>query len=427
MYDTLEIPLTPDARFSDRVSVLKSEVELASKCHRMDPEIPYTENFYYSQVVDLRKVADIDAVLHLNAKHGKTGTHKIQLLEAGRKCAGQIADTISRVVNDHPDLLAVSRVDSCADLVDGPEVCWMAQTVRARSAQWQAEFGQAELRDGDGRKVSWSEMGKREVQTMYIGKRPNCFRVYDKLAERRAAWSRDKRRHEKMAAGIVLDKSLEAAPDDNEAKLAVFWVGRQDQFRPREKREARDFYIKRLGLRCSGRYYIPFPDFETWFATQCVGPLSHLVQMRLPGQEEPEQLDLIRQLPKVVTRVERQMAAGRVPESLDTFEKLFSSSALDFNPFERLEFSSFNATTEIDMGDFSPVQFAAGMQFKHWLETGMTYQQLYAYWNTRRNAKAIAKKFAPFVSAANPPKVVSITSSDLYERYRSSVSRQMAA
>jgi hypothetical protein len=67
------------------------------------------------------------------------------------------------------------------------------------------------------------------------------------------------------------------------------------------------------------------------------------------------------------------------------------------------------------------------MQFKHWLETGMTYQQLYAYWNTRRNAKAIAKKFAPFVSAANPPKVVSITSSDLYERYRSSVSRQMAA
>lgn len=413
----------PGISFSDRISVVKAEVENASKCHRLDPEIPFTETFYYGQVVDLRTIADIDAVLHLNAK--KTGTHKIQILEAGRKCAGQIADTISQVVTDHPDLLAVSRVDTCADLVDGPKVCWMAQTVRARSAQWQAEFGLAELRDGDGRKVSWSEMGKREVQTMYIGKRPNCFRVYDKLAERRAAWRRQKRRHEKAAAGIVLDKSLEAAPDDNAAKLAIFWAGKQEKFRPKEKREARDACLKRL--ICSGRYYIPFPDFDTWFAAQCVGPLTHLVQMRLPGQEEPEQLDLIPQLPAVVTRVERQMAAGRVPESLDTFEKLFSVGALDFNPFERLEFSSFNVESQIDMSDFSPVQFAAGLQFKHWLETGMSYQQLYAYWNTRRNAKAIAKVFAPFVAAANPAKVVSITSSELYECYRSSVSRQMAA
>ena len=121
------------------------------------------------------------------------------------------------------------------------------------------------------------------------------------------------------------------------------------------------------------------------------------------------------------------MAAGRVPEQLDSFEKLFSVKALDFNPFERLNFSSFNSETQIDMSDFSPVQFAAGMQFKHWLETGMSYQQLYAYWNTRRNAKAIATKFAPFVAAANPPQAVSITAADLYERYRSSVSRQMAA
>lgn len=57
----------------------------------------------------------------------------------------------------------------------------------------------------------------------------------------------------------------------------------------------------------------------------------------------------------------------------------------------------------------------------------MSYQQLYAYLNTSHNAKAIAKKFAPFVAAANPPKMASITSSELFERYRDSVSRQMAA
>jgi hypothetical protein len=79
------------------------------------------------------------------------------------------------------------------------------------------------------------------------------------------------------------------------------------------------------------------------------------------------------------------------------------------------------------MDDYSPVEFAAGMQFKEWLQTGMSYQQLYAYWNRKKNAKAIAAKFAPFVAAANPPKEVSISSADLYQRYRDSVSRQLAA
>jgi hypothetical protein len=432
MYDTLEIPLMSEASFSDRISRLKSDVEFASACSRRSvyspelvgpsgSEIPFTQNVYYTQVVDLRRTADIEAVLHLNAK--KTGVrhpHKIQILEAGHKCAGQIAETISRIVNDHPDLLGVSRVDSCADLVDGPEVKWMAQTVRARSAQWQAEFGTVELRDDKNHKVPWSEMGKRELQTMYIGKRPNCFRVYNKLAEQCAKWTRERRRHERLASEIVRDKALEGGRD-------------RQTYRLQSKEELRALAKK---FASGGRYYIPFPDFETWFAAQCVGPLTHLVrtapnviQMPLPGQEPPEQLPLLVELPKVLTRVERQMGAGRVPEALDSFEKIFSPNALEFNSFERLEFSSFNVDTQIDMDDFSPVEFAAGLQFKRWLETGeMSFQQLYAFWNTgSRKARAIEKKFAPFVAAANPSNVVSITSSDLYERYRSSVSRQMAA
>jgi hypothetical protein len=429
MYDTVEIPLMPSTSFLDRVVSLKTEVEMSSACHRINSEIPFTENFYYGQVVDLRKVLDVDAVLHLNAK--KTGTHKIQIVEAGHKCQGQIAETISQIVTDHPEKLAVSRVDSCADVVDGPEVCWIAQTVRARSAQWQAEFGGAELRDERNYRVPWSEMGKREVQTMYIGKRPNCFRVYDKMAERRAAYRRELRRHERAASEICRDKGLEGGHDMQKYPL-------------QSKEELRSLSKHFLPM---ARSFIPFPSFEMWFAEQCVGPLSHLVQMSsnviqmpLPGQEEPEQLPLIPKLPNVLTRVERQMAAGRVPESLDTFAKLFSESALDFNPFERLNFSSFDGTTQIVMKHrgkcdsdcvglqhFSVVEFAAGQQFRQWLETGMTYQQLYAYWDISRNGKRTAKKFAPFVAAANPPNVVSITSSDLYELYRSSVKRQMAA
>jgi hypothetical protein len=411
MYDTIEIPLAPGERFSSRIAEVKTEVEFSR-----DPLasiVPFRSNLYYKQVVDLRQVAEIDAILHLNAK--KTRSHKIQIIEAGRKCFGEISDTIASIVDTHPELLAVSRVDACADLVDGPSVKWMAQSVRAKSAQWQAEFGRAELRDQQGKNIPWSEMGKREVQTVYIGKRPNCFRVYDKLSERFAKWQTEKRRHERLASQIVLDKALESAPASNVVKASISAHGKQ----------TRDFHAKKLV--CSGRHYFPFPSFETWFSAQCVGPMTNVVQMRLPGQEEPEQIDLLPKLPKVLTRVERQMAAGRVPDDLNSFEKLFSRAALDFNPFARLEFSDFQSRTEIEMSDYSLVEFAAGLQFKQWLETGMSYQQLYAYWNQGRHAKAIAKKFAPFVAAANPPAEFSISSTDLFERYRASVSRQLAA
>ena len=396
MYDTLEIPLSSSASFSDRISSFKHEVESVSdplKC-----EIPYRLNLYYRQVVDLRHVADIDAILHLNAK--KTGTHKIQIVEAGRKCQGQIADTIAQIVNEHPDLLGVSRVDSCADLVDGPSVKWIAQSVRAKSAQWQAQIGSMEIYDDGGRRLDWSEMGKREVHTMYLSKRPNCYRVYNKKAERLHAWNSERRRHERIARQIIVDKVTEGTPD-------VCYT--PEAFATR----AMAFYHafkRRKELLCSGRYYMPFPDFETWFAAQCVGPMGNLAQM-----------------PKVLTRVERQMGAGRVPLELDTFEKLFSKEALDFNPFSRLDFSSFGATAQIAADDYSPVEFAAGMQFKHWLETGMSYQQLYAFWNRKRNAKAIAIKFAPFVAAANSEKEVSISAAQLQEVYRGSVARQLAA
>jgi hypothetical protein len=287
--------------------------------------------------------------------------------------------------------------------------------VRAKFAQWQADFGVVEIRDVAGRTMPWSEMGKREVQTMYLGKRPNCFRVYDKMAERLHAWNLEKRRHERLARQIVVDKATEGAP---EFRCTGF---------PTQAAEFYRAFKRRRELLCSGRYYLPFPDFETWFAAQCVGPMTNVVQMRLPGQEDPEQMDLLPQLPKVLTRVERQMAAGRVPPQLDTFEKLFSKQALDFNPFERLDFSSFGAQTQVEPDGYSEIEILAGLMIRQLLQTDMTYQQLYAFLNRKRNAKAILKKFAPFVAATNPPKEVSISSADLYNRYRSSVSRQLAA
>ena len=381
------------SHFSKRILKLKSEVEMAAREHRVDSELPYSQNIYYGQVVDLRRVADvadIEAVLHLTAK--KTGSHKVQIIEAGHKYAGGIADTLAKIVDDHPDSYGISRVDSCADFVDGPGVAWIAQATRVKGKRWQAEFGEGELHEDKGKKVSWSEMGNREVQTMYQGKRPNCYRIYNKRDERQQVWMREKRRHERLASQVVRNKALEGGRDERNYPL----------HNSAELRDLDKHFVT------GGRLYIPFPDFEPWLVAQSVGPSVNLAQ-----------------LPKTWTRVERQMGAGRVPEALDTFKKIFLPKVLEFNPFECVEFSCCDVDTQIDPEDFSPVEFAAGLQFKQWLETGMSYRDLYAYLNRNYNGKAIVEKFSPFFAAAS--KAASITASDLYERYRSSVSNQMAA
>jgi hypothetical protein len=399
VYDTLEIPLKNGVPFSDRVASIKGAVENVR--NPLESDIPFRSNPYYAQVVDLRPQG-IEAILHLNAR--KTGTHKIQLVEAGHKCCGEIADTVAQITTEHPRLQAISRVDSCADVIDGPSVGWMAQSVRARSVQWQAQLGSVELRDSENRRMQWSEMGKRELQTMYLGKRPNCFRVYDKLAERFQTWRREKRRHEAMAGDIVAGKLSEI--EQHRSQVVAYWRVRYG-LKPWVKGLSKD-------LRPGAARIFPFPDFPTWLRANCVGPMAKVLEMP--------------KLPKVLTRVERQMGAGRVPDRLNSFERIFSRDAVEFNPFERLNFSPFDTRKEIDIDDYSPVEFAAGMMFRRWLEEGeMTYQQMYAWWNKKRNAKRYAKKFAPFIAAANPAKVVSITSSELYEQYRESLTRQLAA
>ena len=400
MYDTLEIPLLPGAPFTTRIRSLKIAVE-----NVRDPltsEVPFKSNMYYSQVVDLRVAADIDAMLHLNAR--KTGTHKIQLIEAGKKCYGEISQTVSQIIEEHPDLQSVARVDAFADIADGPEVKWMVQSLRAKWAQWQAEFGTVQFEDALGKKMNWSDMGRAEVKTMYMGKRPNCFRVYDKLNERFRAWMLEKRRHERAVSRIVLEKALEAAPLDNGVKAAIHSDGKA----------TRDFYAKQLV--CSGRYYAPFPDFVSWFREQSSGPMQLFAE----------------KMPKVLTRVERQMASGRVPEEMNSLEKLFSAAALDFNPFERLEFRDWATSTEIVLEDYtqSPAswtQFCLGMHLRDLVRDGMPYQRLYRLLNQKRNAERRLKQFAPFLAAVDDVNTAKIDAAGLRERYRESLFRQMAA
>ena len=77
---------------------------------------------------------------------------------------------------------------------------------------------------------------------------------------------------------------------------------------------------------------------------------------------------------------------------------------------------------------YTIVDYAAGFQMKQWIDSDqMTYQQLYAALNLKRNGKRLIHKFRPFIAAAIPRGTVTISSAELFEHYRDSLSRQMAA
>ena len=59
--------------------------------------------------------------------------------------------------------------------IEGVPVRWFQARVKAKHKQYVANFGSAEF----------VEMGKGGIQTLYFGKRPNLYRIYDKVAEYR--------------------------------------------------------------------------------------------------------------------------------------------------------------------------------------------------------------------------------------------------
>lgn len=395
MIDTVELALPKECQFSPEVD------ELLEELRAPEPQIRFMRNKYFKAVIDLREYTQHEAVLKLHGRNG--GNHVLQMIEAGTKVRGQITDTVRSIVADrHPEMLGTSRVDLCAN-VEGTGVAWFARSVRSRSAQWQAALGHVELEDSDGRRMQFSEMGKRQLQTIYMGKQPNCVRIYDKVAERQSAYRKERLRHERIAAEGLAEKVV-GAP----------WATAD--------RDWQRGMVQRL--KPAGRNMAPFPSFEDWWAGQCTGGMSNVVQMQLPGQEQAEQLSLA--LPKVLTRVERQMGAGRVPRPIGTFERLWSN-ALEFNPFDKLQFNPADAEPVFEAEDFSPVEVAAGLQFRQWLSSGeLTYQQLFAFLNMKGNGARTVRRFRPFL-AIHDERSTGITPAELYESYRDTVSRQLAA
>ncbi|MFZ0146323.1 MAG: hypothetical protein WAL08_18340 [Candidatus Sulfotelmatobacter sp.] len=284
---------------------------------------------YYQSVVDLRDFG-YDAILHSFAKLSKNGDHKIELVQTGNMGFSHMVNELSGIFDVDAQKLVVMRVDLTADVPNIP-VAWFLTHCRAQYKRWSADIGRIV------ESLEYSQMGMKEVQTFYLGKRPNVYRIYNKIAEY-------------------------------------------------------EYQYKQLLRRAN--HDAEIPPFD-----EIYGCSSN----------------------SILTRVERQLASGRVPPQIDTIKKL--RSARSFNPFERLKFF---AGCERDPQPFhyrSDVYERGMTVHQEILEQGLQRTRYRLNEQSRGNADRILKTLADFIPADGHR----ITSEELFARYQESVERQLRA
>jgi hypothetical protein len=260
--------------------------------------------------------------------HGSKGNHKLELLDTGDLSYQRIQREIQQVFDIDPWHLGLMRIDLAAD-VPGVPVRWFARNARVKWKQWVAEMGKTE--------TEYAEMGRRKVETLYFGKRPNCFRIYDKISELRHQY----------------DQMVRKASDAAEV-----------------------------------------PTFEEKFKY----PESGFV----------------------LTRVERQLAGGRVPQRIDTIGKL--RRLPEYNPFDPLEVVS-GTCPEPNMSDYDITEYFTGIGLRATTdEIGLHRLRSLLNQRSRGNASRIIRKYGDFL-----PREGGIDEGQIFQRYRESVSRQLAA
>jgi len=333
MIDKVELRVPGFVPYTSEFSALYREI-------RNDTKGPFKPSRFYVASGDLRPYG-YSAILHTHSLYDKDGNHKIELLDTGTMTYTEMRHQIQRVFDTGAGPLELMRVDLAADVVDVP-VTWFQTHVRADFKRWTADIGSINT------EAQFSTMGNCGVETFYLGKRPNVYRIYNKVAERRSEYMR------------VRKRAL------SEAKKRA--MGQRIDF--------------------------PFPSFEQMFGYPEAG--------------------------FILTRVERQIAGGRVPEQLSTFTKL--GSAADFDPFERLVFLASGKPIP-NPADHAFRKYCMGMQVRQLiLDQGFhRAKQLLNKWSPR-NANRILRQVTDFL-----PDEILLTRNALLGRYQESISKQLAA
>jgi hypothetical protein len=404
--DWLEVRLPQVVPFRPRVQEAIATYRDGERC-------PFKSTPNYAAVVDLRHFDVADALLHLGKKGSGEQTHKVQMIGTGQYSMREHIAHLESIVDTNPMLLQPMRTDLTVDLPDVP-LGWFMDRARVDRKRFSAQIGHVE--DGGG----FVLMGRREVETIYAGKRPNCFRVYNKTAERRAAYGRMVRgwhppepRFKEWckrlaAAGARIDPEFEALcyergldPRLERPKLDIA----SDDLLPL-------FHATHEAWECKVSAKGPKPTFQQF----C-------------GMDESD----------LLTRFERQIGAQQIrklhAENDAKKSPLFSSlrdlqkNLAEFNPFTAVTFSRPGPVDPSPLGDSSNaiITFMAGMYFRGLIQRdGRQLAEAWLHAQSNGNGKRLLERLEPFF----PPDadgVHGISEAGLYERYREAITKQLAA
>lgn len=126
----------------------------------------------------------------------------MDVIDCGKKSFSEIKRAISSIFDVDLDELPVMRLDLAAD-IPGVPVDWFRSRVHARNKRMNSAYLLAHRR----------EIRKASAQTLYFGKRPNLFRIYNKHEEWKNQYRATLRKTSK-AAEVPTFESLYGVPED---------------------------------------------------------------------------------------------------------------------------------------------------------------------------------------------------------------------
>jgi len=177
MIDKLDVRVPRRAPFRRQFAELYEHIALDDARLSMEGKpMRRRSSRYYESVLDLREFGH-ELILHGYARLSKSGDHKVELVDTGKTGLSHMLNEISRIFDVDPEKLAIIRVDLTVD-VPGIPVPWFSAHCRAQYKRWSADIG----RFVDD--LEYSQMGIKVLETFYLGKRPNVYRIYNKNAER---------------------------------------------------------------------------------------------------------------------------------------------------------------------------------------------------------------------------------------------------
>ncbi|PYX53828.1 MAG: hypothetical protein DMG76_24085 [Acidobacteria bacterium] len=148
-------------------------VNPSSHSHWLIPGRDIREARYYGRIDDLRQYG-LNSILCFG--HRRTGNHKLEIIGTGTMMLSEIVSEIKKVFELDPMQAEIMRIDFAVD-APGYPVEWFRENTRVARKRYTCDYD---------RVVS----EHKRVETLYFGKRPNIFRVYDKTEEQRVEYRR---------------------------------------------------------------------------------------------------------------------------------------------------------------------------------------------------------------------------------------------